>query len=273
MSAALLAYVPGSTVITLFLLLCAALTVVKLKLPSWSRLAVLGLGLLLLGFYHQGCMCPIGVLANLPISINGILQGQYNEWLWLFFLPVLFAEFAGRIYCGGVCPFGAVQEFIYMLGGKLGLSPAETGPDGLTWFKYTKYAILLAVLVITPIIGLAWWCQIDPFGYLFTLGGSTTALVLLIVLVVTSLRTFRPWCRLICPYGALLGIVARDAGILSSEGSNGLYGPAIKESACQRCGLCEKKCPVQAIEDCRIDASECINCGACSQNCKLDAVA
>lgn len=273
MIASLWGYLQSSSVIALLMLLAAALAVVKLKLPSWSRLVVLGTGLLLLGFYYQGCMCPVGVLANLPVRITGILQGEYTEWLVLFLLPVLFAVFAGRVYCGGVCPFGAVQEFIYLLGGKLGLKRKASCQDGLAWFKYTRYAFLLAVLVLTPVLGLAWWCQIDPFGYLFSGGGTLTALVLLAVLAVASLTTFRPWCRLICPYGALLGIVAKDTGLLAGDGKNGLYGPGIQESACQKCGLCQKKCPVQAIEDYRIEATECINCGACSHNCKLDAVA
>ncbi len=262
-----------SPVMALLVLLTAALAVVKLKMPSWMRLTVMAAGIASLGFYYAGCMCPVGVLANLPLHVKGIFNGEYTEWLLLFLLPILFAIFAGRIYCGGVCPFGALQEFIYMLGSRLGLNRQQEQEDGLFWFKYTKYTFLLAVLVITPVLGMSWWCEIDPFGYLFNLGGTGTALALLLVLAAVSLLVFRPWCRLICPYGALLGIVARDTGLLAGGRSSGLYGPEINDDSCIKCGKCQKKCPVFAIKEYRIDASECINCGSCSQNCRLKAVA
>jgi len=254
--------------LVLLTLLILAMVAVRQGLPSYVRLGILAASLGYLGFYLKGCMCSVGVLANLPLVWQGIIAGDYNLWLALFLLPIVFAVFAGRIYCGGVCPFGAFQEFMFMLGGKLGLSQDKTGLDAVSWLKYSKYLFLLAVLVITPLTGVVWLCKIDPFGYLFNLSGSSFALGILVVVITASLLIFRPWCQYICPYGALLGIVAKDASLISGAAG----GPTIIETACRKCGRCAKKCPVEAIEKGAINDAECINCGNCIKACKLGAV-
>ncbi|MGE5396555.1 MAG: 4Fe-4S binding protein [Chitinophagales bacterium] len=254
--------------LVLLLLLVLALVAVRRKLPWYIRLLILAAGLGYLGFYLKGCICPVGVLANLPLRLQGIIAGEFNLWLLLFLVPIVFAIFAGRIFCGGVCPFGAVQEFMFKLGTRLGLNKARAGLESVSWLKYLKYIFLLAVLVITPLTGVIWWCKIDPFGCLFNLSGTWYASILLIVLLALSMFISRLWCRFICPYGALLGIVAKDAGWLS--GTSG--GPSIDKEVCRKCGRCEKNCPVAAVKKGVIDEAECINCGNCSKECKLGAV-
>lgn len=258
--------------LVMLILLLTALLLMQINYSLPAKLGLMAFSLASLGFYFQGCMCPVGVLANLPLHLAGILTGQYMLWLLLFLLPIVFLVFAGRIYCSGVCPFGAVQEFMFRLGGKMGLNKGNPGLHKLSWLRYLKYLSLLAVLLITPIIGIAWWCEIDPFYYLFNFTGSKTALYILIGLMALSLLISRPWCRFLCPYGALLGILNKDISLLKSQFNNTAHGPAIDASRCKNCGKCAKKCPVDAIKECRIDLTECIQCGECSQQCKLAAI-
>lgn len=253
------------------LLLILALLVVRRRWPLYTRLAILLAGLLYLGFYLKGCMCPVGVLANMPVRLEGILKGQYIFWLILFLLPIVFELLAGRIYCGAVCPFGAIQEFTFSAGTKLGLNKGKAGLENAYWLKYLKYVILLAILFITPLVGSAWWCKIDPFGYLFNFSGTKIALILLVVLITASLFISRFWCRIICPYGALLAVVAKDISLMTG-GKIGFLGPHIDKSSCKNCGSCETQCPVNAIKDGDIDAAECINCGECSKRCRFGAI-
>ncbi|NMC27359.1 MAG: 4Fe-4S binding protein [Syntrophomonadaceae bacterium] len=254
------------------LLLVGAWVAVRRKLPGRVRLVILGLSLGILGFYLQGCMCPVGVLANLPLRITGLLQGKYMLWLLLFFTPVVFLFWGGRIFCGGVCPIGAVQEFTFRLGCKLGLNRGRPGLEKWDWLKYGKYLALLGILLVTPLLGTAWWCDLDPFGYLFNLSGSKIALGLLVVILTVSLFVSRFWCRFLCPYGALLGILNKDLAWARQNLGLGLGGPVIDASRCKNCGKCARSCPVDAISACAIDAAECINCGECSRQCKLGAV-
>ncbi|HEX3012270.1 MAG TPA: 4Fe-4S binding protein, partial [Syntrophomonadaceae bacterium] len=158
-----------------FLLLVLALLAVKRSLPLYARLGILLIGLLYLGFYLKGCMCPVGVLANLPVRLEDFFQGKNKLWLFLLLLPVVFILPAGRIYCGGVCPFGALQEFTFRAGKRLGLNKGRPGLKKVTWPKYVKYIVLLAVLIITPLIGTVWWCRIDPFVYLFNFSGTAAS--------------------------------------------------------------------------------------------------
>lgn len=235
-----------SFVFTLLLMVGAGVAV-RRKLPGRVRLVILGVSLGILGFYLKGCMCPVGILANLPLRITGLLQGKYMLWLLLFFTPVVFLFWGGRIFCGGVCPMGAVQEFSFRLGRKLGLNMGRPGLEKWDWLKYGKYVALLGVLLVTPVLGTAWWCDLDPFGYLFNLSGSMIALGVLVLILTVSLFVSRFWCRFLCPFGALLGILNKDLAWARQNLGLGLGGPAI-------------------------DAAECINCGECSRQCKLGAV-
>lgn len=254
------------------LLLLAAFLLTQLNYSLTARLGFLAFGLLSLGFYYKGCMCPVGVLANLPLHLTGILTGQYMLWLLLFLLPVLFIFLAGRIYCSGVCPFGAVQEFTFRIGTKLGLNQGHPGLQKLPWLRNLKYLALLVVLVVTPIWGIAWWCEIDPFYYLFNFNGTKAALYILIGLLIISLFVSRPWCRFLCPYGALLGILNKDIGLLKLKYGGNSGVPVIDHKRCKSCGKCSKTCPTDAIRNDQIDLSECINCGECSQQCRLSAI-
>jgi len=260
-----------SFVLTL-LLLIGAWVAVRLNLQGRVRLVILALSLAILGFYLQGCICPVGVLANLPLRLTGILQGNYMLWLLLFLTPVVFLFFGGRVFCGGVCPIGAVQELTFRLGRIMGLNRGRPGLEKWDCLKYGKYLTLLGVLLVTPIVGTDWWCDWDPFGYLFNLSGSKVALGLLVVILVVSLLVSRFWCRFLCPYGALLGILNKDLAWVRQALGLGSGGPVIDTSRCKNCGKCARSCPVDAISACSIDAAECINCGECSRQCKLGAV-
>ena len=253
-------------------LLLGALVVARRRMSSQVRLGVLGVSLASLGFYFQGCMCPVGVLANLPLHLAGLLQGKYMLWLLLFLAPIIFLFWGGRVFCGGVCPIGAVQEFLFRLGRKLGLNKGRPGLEKIGWLRYGKYLALLAVLMVTPVVGSAWWCDIDPFGYLFNLSGTKVALGLLVGVLTVSLFISRFWCRCLCPYGALLGILNKDIMLLKQGLGWGVNGPAIDTGSCRNCGKCARACPVDAIVGCVIDSAECINCGECSRQCKLGAV-
>jgi polyferredoxin len=182
-------------------------------------------------------------------------------------LPIILTLFAGRIYCGGVCPFGAVQEFMYKAGSKIKFNNSKPGLSRASWPKYIKYLMLLGILLITPLVGSSWWCQIDPFGYLFNFSGTSIALTLLIFLLVLSVFISRPWCRFICPYGAMLGIVSKDVDLLKKTASKAFGRYKDPKAACGKCTNCDSKCPVSASHKGRIDMAECINCGSCKNKC------
>ena len=252
--------------------LLAAVIVLKLRLPDYIRLGLLLTSLIYLGFYTGGCICPIGAFQNLPVRLAGVLNGQYTYWLMLTLLPVAFVPFAGRIYCGSVCPMGAVQEFFFRAGRKVGLNMGNSGLGKMSWLKYVKYLVMAGIIIYSAMTGLAVFCDIEPFGAMFNLSVTATSLTILIAVLLLSLFISRPWCRIICPYGAFLALTALVVSPLSRLG--GLFTPApdIDNKKCKSCGACSRSCPVDAIAGGSIDGAECINCNRCKNLCSSKAI-
>ena len=161
--------------------------------------------LLILGFYQGACPCPILHFENTILFFTGMDIPWQNMIYFLALIPVTYIF--GKVWCGWICHLGALQEFLYLPARFNFLKSAKSQ----TFLKILRY-ILIAVLIIQLVIQQeVFWCKIDPFMLAFNLqlpydneilGGILLGLILL-----TSLFTFRPLCRAACPIGAyLIGI-------------------------------------------------------------------
>jgi Pyruvate/2-oxoacid:ferredoxin oxidoreductase delta subunit len=200
-----------------------------------SRKAIVGLSLFSLayfGFYRQGCICAIGSVQNLAL---GLFDRRYAVPLsvTIFFLaPLVVSLFAGRAFCAAVCPHGALQDLVLLKAVKV---PRwlEQGLSVIPYF-YLGAGVLFAATGSAFII-----CRYDPFVPLFRLTGSLTLLVAGGALVGLSLFVGRPYCRFLCPYGALLRLAATLAK----------WRVRITPDFCTQCRLCEEACPHGAIRE------------------------
>jgi ferredoxin len=145
-------------------------------------------------------------------------------------LPLVFALFVGRVFCGAVCPLGAIQDVFLIRPVKLpaGLSAALS----VLPYVYLAVAVLYAVLGSTFLI-----CEYDPFVAFFRLDGRFNLLLLGGSLLVISMFVGRPYCRFLCPYGVLLGWLAPLAR----------WRIKIHPKQCIQCRMCEEACPFGAI--------------------------
>lgn len=202
-----------------------------LRLRSRRALVWLSVGALAwFGFYRQGCICPIGSVQNVAL---GLADAQYAvplSVLAVFFLPLAAALFVGRVFCAGVCPHGALQDLLLLKPCKL---PAwlEEPLRFLPWL-YLGVALLLAAAGGGFLI-----CRYDPFVGIFRLSAPLTMLVMGIVFLLASLFVGRPYCRFLCPYGALLGLASRLAK----------WPVRVTPDRCTQCRLCEEACPFGAL--------------------------
>ncbi len=210
------------------LLVAATWAVVKRRKPMiWISIV----SVLYFGFLREGCVCSVGSIQNVALAL---VDGSYNmPWsvLAFFLLPIIFALLFGRVFCAGVCPMGALQELVNVKSGRISRPVAMV--LGLLPWLYLIMTLLYALTRSRFLI-----CQFDPFIGIFRLGGDVELLVFGVVLLIISVFTGRPFCRFLCPYGALLSIFS----------SLSLNKIEITKKRCVNCDLCHNSCPVDAIQ-------------------------
>ena len=216
-----------------------ALLIVALSVASWLALkkrsrrwiyVVTLLSLLYFGFYRRGCVCPIGAIQNVTLALADAEYAIPLAVLGFFVAPLVFTLLFGRAFCAAVCPLGAVQELVVAKPLKLPLWLQES--LGLLAYVYLAAAVLFAATGSTFLI-----CQYDPFVAFFRVSGTMNMLVLGASFLVIGLFIGRPYCRFLCPYGALLRLLGRLSWLRVT----------ITPADCVRCRLCEDSCPYGAI--------------------------
>ncbi|GAG34433.1 unnamed protein product, partial [marine sediment metagenome] len=182
------------------------------------------------GFYRAGCICPIGAIQNVTLALADGAYFLPATVALVFALPLLFACLFGRVFCGGVCPLGAIQDLVLIRPVRI---PTWLQHGlGLVPFVYLAAAVVLAATDSMFII-----CRYDPFVSFFRLAGRFPMLIAGGVFLLVSTFVGRPYCRFVCPLGALLGVCSRWAWRRAS----------ITPDKCVTCSLCEDACPFGAI--------------------------
>ncbi len=235
-----------------------------LKRRSRTGTLILSLGALAyFGFYRKGCVCPIGGIQNVTLSL---VDSHYMISLGViafFFLPLAAALLFGRVFCGGVCPIGAVQDLVLLHP----LKVPEKLDRALRWlpYLYLGIAVLFAgwgfrmeILGRHIQVGRRFLiCEWDPFVGLFRISGPFHMLALGAALILAGMFFGRPYCRWLCPYGGLLSILSRVAW----------KNVRITPDQELDCGLCADACPYGAIRDFRADRGNCLACARCYSYC------
>ena len=219
----------------------------------------------------------IGWIAGAQLSLINVLtfaEALMTEFRWEFFLlePLIFVLwsyvaiallFWGRgVFCGWLCPFGAVQELANRVGQLLRL-PQWRLPFGLherLWpLKYIFFIGIFAASLHDPYLT-ARSLEIEPFKTAIVLkfDRAWPYITFAVVLIGASLFTARFYCRYLCPLGAALAIPARI----------GMFDWLKRRWQCGTpCQICAHRCPVQAIHpDGKINPNECIYCLNCQVN-------
>ncbi|MCD7977528.1 MAG: 4Fe-4S binding protein [Tannerellaceae bacterium] len=224
---------------TLWTAIDILLLVVMMSIVAWAVLKqrkrtpiilVSILSVAYFGFFRSGCVCSIGAIQNVSLALVDPGYVMPVSVLLFFILPVIFAFLFGRVFCAGVCPFGALQELVNVKNYRL--SKALTTVLGMIPWIYLILAILYAVTRSSFII-----CRFDPFIGIFRLGGDIGLITFGVLLLIAAIFTGRPFCRFLCPYGALLSLFSRVS----------IWKPRLTQQTCINCELCHNACPVDAI--------------------------
>jgi len=217
-------------VAVLLLALCAA-SFIALRLRSRRWMVTLAIcSMLYFGFYRLGCVCPVGSIQNMAEALAGHGYVVPLSVVLFFALPLVFTLFFGRTFCAAVCPLGVLQELVVIRPRRLPLHirrPLEMLP----WL-YLALAVVMAASGGGYLI-----CRYDPFIGIYRLGGPFPIMLFGALLLAVGTVIGRPYCRFLCPYGALLGLCSRVSHRHVS----------ITPAGCVQCRLCETACPYDAI--------------------------
>lgn len=226
--------------------------------------------------------CP-GAVGSCPI---GALQAVIGNWNFKFAFYVagflmFIGALLGRFVCGWLCPFGLVQDLLH----KIPFPKKIKTFRGDKFLRKLKYAVLLVFVILLPLFlvdvlgqGAPYFCKlICPVGTLE--GGIPLVLlnkamrstvgwlyawknILLAATVFLSIIIYRPFCKYICPLGAVYSVF-NPISVLRYR---------VDEKKCMSCGACAKVCKMQIDPVQNANHPECIRCGLCKQICPVKAI-
>lgn len=229
----------------------------------WGRIGFLTVTLVWLGWIAGGQLSVVQVVAFLHSLLTGF------RWETFLIEPVIFILwsfvglgllFWGRgVYCGWLCPFGALQELTNEIAQRLRVPQIEVPfvvQERLWAIKYTLFVAILALSFYSMEQALI-LAEVEPFKTAMSMRfiRAWPFVLFVVAILVAGLFIERFYCRYLCPLGAALAIPAKLK----------LFDWLRRRSQCGReCRLCEHKCTVGAIDPIgRINPNECVLCLRC----------
>lgn len=217
--------------------------------------------------------CPIGALQAV------IGSSKFRFSYYIVGLLIFFGVTLGRVVCGFLCPFGWFQELLHKIPSKkLSTKPFHI----LTYLKYVFLVLFVFVLPVTIVnevgMGDPFFCKyVCPVGILE--GGIPLSIAdagiraslgwlftwkscILLGILVLSVFFYRPFCKWVCPLGALYALFNKIS----------LYQLHVDKDKCTACGACSRVCKMDVEAYLHPNHTECIRCGDCIRTCPHKAI-
>ena len=214
-----------------------------------------------LGFYNGACPCMILSFQNTVLS----LLGEPIDWIsMVWFLGLIpLTYFFGKIWCGWLCHLGGLQDFLFQA---VGIEVLKSNKSQ-TILRYIRMALLVMLILQLIITRTNIYIHYDPFKVAFNLiSANKTGYFLLVILLVSSVLIYRPFCRAVCPVGLILGWIALLPGATRLS----------KKENCTDCSLCQKSCRNRSMlyeeKKSILNVQDCILCGDCMGSCKKSSL-
>lgn len=226
--------------------------------------------------------CP-GALGSCPLgSLQSVLASRdFRFSFYIIGFLIATGALLGRFVCGWLCPFGLFEDLLY----KIPITKKITVIKGDRILKLLKYVILVIFVIIFPLFvldianqGEPGFCKwICPAGTLMAgwplaiaSEGIRNALgflyawksLILIIIILLSVIIYRPFCRYLCPLGAIYGLFNPIS----------FYSYRIDENKCTECQVCTNTCKLGISVYKTPNNMECIRCGECIKACPNQAI-
>jgi len=221
----------------------------------------------------EGCAlawtaCPIGLMRT---SLT------FHEIPWIPIVAVLgIGALVGRFFCGWICPIGFLQDLLHRIPSrKLRL------PRPFTWIKYG--VLVVSVFLVAWFIGgdsPFFFCNFCPTSGVMVvlptaiadrnvlkLFDQTAKFAVTLAMVLGAVAISRPFCKVLCPVGALAAVTNRIMP----------WKLQLHSRTCVNCRKCDKGCPMDLPVMTHQDAAvtrdpECILCHDCHGSCPVNAI-
>jgi len=213
---------------------------------------------------------PIGALMSFRLFISeGFFDPVHPASLVIFTAAIIISLLLKKSFCGWMCPVGTFSEFVSKTGRKLfkrDLILPGYADYALRSIKYVLMTFFLYMILvqmsttqISEFLKASYWKVADIKLLIFFTAMSLTTKIIFAILFVFSLFYRSFWCRYLCPYGGLLGLLS----MLSPSKIRR------NETHCIQCGQCTAHCPsmLSVSTNQVINSPECTGCLTCVSYC------
>lgn len=216
---------------------------------------------------------PLSSLVGLKVWLTtGIFDYVHPAGLVVLISALLISFLFRKSFCSWICPFGFIEELVGRLGGKIlqrKIMPPKWLDIPLRGLKYILLTFFVYSVFFVMDSQSALSFMESPYNKIvdlkmleFFLNISITGLAVFGFLIIMSFLFKHFWCRYLCPYGALLGLM----GWLSPS------RVTRSEETCINCGACDKACPSRLAVSIKknVVSPECNGCLECINKCPVD---
>jgi polyferredoxin len=239
-------------------------------------------------FYHfvQQYSAPAGTIIERPASVDaflpigglmafkyfiltGIVDPIHPSGLVLFIAVLGVSLLLKKGFCGWICPIGTLSQYVWMAGEKVfgrNFRIAGYTDISLRSLKYLLMGLFLLAIGVMPMWSMAlffigdYYKTVDVRMMLFFTEMTTLTMWILIALAALSFLYKNFWCRYLCPYGALLGLLSKFSPVRIQR----------NDEKCAHCHACTTHCPTQIEVEAAdvVKSAECFGCLTCVSRCR-----
>ncbi len=170
---------------------------------SWLRYTGLVVSIAYFGFWKANFISMTS-LGN--VFLWNILDLRQNlSWYVFIFSGLILTFLLGAFYCSHMCPFGGLQIFLNRIF-RFNIDVTPGLVRILRKIKYFLLWILLIALLVSNNLNLV---NYEPFSTVFLRRGNIIAWAIVLIVLVSSLVHYRPFCNYFCAAGAFLEILSK----------------------------------------------------------------